>query len=213
MIEKIEYKGYTIKIEQDDLGESSRYWDNLGHMWCFHRRYNLGDYKENPYKSSQFRSWKNFSKTLKEEHGAVVILPLYLYDHSGITMRTGPFSCPWDSGQVGFIFATRQGIYKEYSCKRITKKIREQVEKALQGEVETYDMYLTGDVWYYNIEDENGDDVDSLSGLYGYDYCIQEAKSIVDWDIADKIKKEKDRVEKIELGHRRLFMEMEAVGL
>ena len=30
-----------------------------------------------------------------------LMLPLYLYDHSGITMNTTGFSCPWDSGQVG----------------------------------------------------------------------------------------------------------------
>ena len=36
-----------------------------------------------------------------------VILPLYLYDHSGITISTGPFSCPWDSGQVGWIKAPK----------------------------------------------------------------------------------------------------------
>ena len=31
----------------------------------------------------------------------VVILPLYLHDHSGLTMNTSGFHCPWDSGQVG----------------------------------------------------------------------------------------------------------------
>ena len=36
-----------------------------------------------------------------------VILPLYLYDHSGITISTRPFSCPWDSGQVGWIYASK----------------------------------------------------------------------------------------------------------
>jgi hypothetical protein len=38
----------------------------------------------------------------------VCIKDLYLYDHSGITISTSPFSCGWDSGQVGFIYLTRQ---------------------------------------------------------------------------------------------------------
>jgi len=42
-----------------------------------------------------------------------IILPLYLYDHSGITMSTGPFSCPWDSGQVGWIYAPKQKFIDE----------------------------------------------------------------------------------------------------
>jgi hypothetical protein len=35
-----------------------------------------------------------------EEKGTI-IKGLFLYDHSGITISTGRFSCPWDSGQVG----------------------------------------------------------------------------------------------------------------
>jgi len=42
-----------------------------------------------------------------------IILPLFLYDHSGITMSTGPFSCPWDSGQVGWIYASKQKFIDE----------------------------------------------------------------------------------------------------
>lgn len=42
-----------------------------------------------------------------------VLLPLYLYDHSGITMKTSGFSCPWDSGQVGFIYASKDTFKKE----------------------------------------------------------------------------------------------------
>ena len=42
-----------------------------------------------------------------------VILPLYLYDHSGITMSTSVFSCPWDSGQVGWIYAEKKKLIEE----------------------------------------------------------------------------------------------------
>lgn len=42
-----------------------------------------------------------------------VILPLFLYDHSGITMSTSVFSCPWDSGQVGWIYASKQKFIDE----------------------------------------------------------------------------------------------------
>ena len=51
---------------------------------------------------------------LLEQSGKFVILPLYLYDHSGITMNTTGFSCPWDSGQVGWIYADADCIKKEY---------------------------------------------------------------------------------------------------
>ena len=34
---------YRLKIENDDWADSPREWDNLGHMICWHRNYNLGD--------------------------------------------------------------------------------------------------------------------------------------------------------------------------
>ena len=42
-----------------------------------------------------------------------VVLPLYLYDHSGITMScdlTYPYNDRWDSGQVGWIYASHQRV-------------------------------------------------------------------------------------------------------
>jgi len=48
-----------------------------------------------------------------EALGKYVILPLYLYDHGGITMSTGAFSCPWDSGQVGWIYAPKKTFIDE----------------------------------------------------------------------------------------------------
>ena len=39
--------------------------------------------------------------SMLESIDGFVFLPLYLFDHSGITMNTSGFSCPWDSGQVG----------------------------------------------------------------------------------------------------------------
>jgi len=67
------------------------------------------------------------------------ILPLYLYDHSGITISTSPFGCNWDSGQVGWVFITNQTIKEEGIDES-------KVEEYLKSEVETYDQYLTGEV-------------------------------------------------------------------
>lgn len=184
-VETFEHRGLTITIEYDEFPESPREWSNLGRMVCWHSRYNLGDFddRKRPRAShtdgtefdtpSEFREWWN-------EHGkGGVILPLYLYDHSGITMSTGPFSCPWDSGQVGYIYATREMICKEYGCKRITKQTREKVEKCLESEVKTYDDYLTGQIYSFHVENPDGED-DSCCGMYGLDYCREEATRSAD---------------------------------
>lgn len=166
LIAEKEINTYKIKIFIDNNPENPRTeWDNLGHMVCFHKSYTLGD-KENNYSSSDYSSWEDMEKDIIKQEKVVVILPLYLYDHSGITISTTPFSCPWDSGQVGFIYVTRKDILKEFSCKKITKDLKNRAVKILESEVECYDMYLRGDVYGYIIEDEQGNNIESCWGFY-----------------------------------------------
>lgn len=177
-----QYKGYTIKIVRDDDPMSPRDWDNLGTMICSHRRYNLGDEQ---FEADRFEGWADVRASLVEA-GARIILPLRLYDHSGITMSVGSGAHPmdpggWDSGQVGFIYVTAAKLREEYSVKRISKKVLTEAEEVLRGEVKVYDEYLTNDCYGYVIEDPDGEDVESCWGFYGEtDYCMTEAKEVVD---------------------------------
>jgi hypothetical protein len=132
-----------VKVIADQDPTSPREWDNLGVMACWHRNYNLGDVQ--PKQDAAEWLAENAPK-------GSIVLPLYLYDHSGITMSVGKFSCPWDSGQVGYIVATPEAIRKNFMVKRITAKIRAQAEECLKSEVQTYDDYLTGNVWGFTIE-------------------------------------------------------------
>lgn len=166
-IETFEVEGLTVKIFQDEDPESPRAWDNLGKMICFHRRYTLGDKHE---------------LTIEEAHKiaadpANIVLPLYLIDHSGLSMRTRDFSdCDpgeWDSGQVGIIYADKDTIKKEYG--KVNAETCEQARKVLQAEVETFDQHLRGDVYGYVIEGEDGEHGDSCWGFYGFEYCKEEA--------------------------------------
>ena len=92
-----------------------------------------------------------------------VILPLYLYDHSGITMSTGSFGCPWDSGQVGIIWVSHEKIREEYG--EVTAETIEKAERCLRGEVEVYDLYLRGNCFGFLVEDDDGEHVDSCGGF------------------------------------------------
>ena len=74
---------------------------------------------------------------------AIAILPLYLHDHGGITIRTTSFNDAFDSRQVGFIFFRRNRI-EELGYNRATKKAIEAACEILRGEVEDYDSYLRG---------------------------------------------------------------------
>ncbi len=104
------------------------------------------------------RQWRiDYNEAIEEAVDAVldkhiVQLPLYLYDHSGITMSTGSFGCRWDSGQVGFIYITREKIQKEWGWKTLTEKRRRYLASFMASEVEEYDHYLTGEVYGFKHE-------------------------------------------------------------
>ena len=123
-----------------------------------------------------------------------ISLPMYLYDHSGITMSCAAFSCPWDSGQVGIIYVSKERLRQEYSSKLITPKIREKALSVLRAEVEEYDRYLTGDCWGYEIYEMDDDPdmiaagykddgycVDSCWGFLGYEYAEEAAQEAMDY--------------------------------
>ena len=175
LAQTLEHNGKTINIKHDDCAESPRTWDNLGTMICFHRRYDLGD-KHN-IDHNDYNSFDEMEKAIEKKYDAVV-LPLYLYDHSGITISTSPFSCNWDSGQVGFIAISKEKARNEYGWKAITKKRKELLTLYLEGEVETYDQYLRGDIFGYEILNSDGEIEDSCWGFYGEESAIEEAKAV-----------------------------------
>lgn len=159
----------TITIQQDGNPESPRSWDNVGTMITFHGRYDLGD-KDHGFNHEDYASWEDMGAAIAKQYGkGCIILPLYLYDHSGITMNTTGFHCRWDSGQVGFIVASAETIRKNFMVKRITAKVRERAAASLVGEVETFDQYIRGDVFGFIVKDDDGKVTDSCWGFYGTD--------------------------------------------
>lgn len=165
------YKDHTIEIFPDESPQNPRTeWDNLGVMVCFHKRYDLGD-KGHGFRSDQFSSWSDLRKGIETDHPGAIIMPMYMMDHSGVTIRTRGFGDVdpqgWDWGQIGFIF-TSLAILRKAGFKRPTRK---QAEKILRSEVETYSAYVSGEVYGFVITNPDGSEGDSS---WGY-YCIKDA--------------------------------------
>jgi hypothetical protein len=186
-IEEIEYKGYKIKVYPDEDPDTPRDWDNLCTMTCFHTRYDLGD-KHN-YGSNSFTDWEELAEYLIKEEKAYIIHPLFMCDHSGITIRMGQGfsdidSHGWDWGQIGFIWVTRDQILNEFGT--LDEKVRQKAEEIMAMEVKIYDQYLRGEVYGYDIEPviENGG---SVWGFYGSDHdksgLLESAKEEIDYEI------------------------------
>lgn len=151
----------VLKIYYDEDAINPRQDCNLGTMICWHRSYDLGD-------KHDYCSPNEFRAEINEKNA--IILPLYLYDHSGLAMSTAPFSCPWDSGQVGWIYVSKEKVREEFRVKKITRKIQEQVERILKSEVEVQQQYLNGEIFGYILEDTEGNELDSCWGFYGCNF-------------------------------------------
>jgi hypothetical protein len=181
-----------VRITRDEDPESPRDWEPMGTMVCWHSRYNLGDkdgvqvLKEAIWSSPKADDrWDLDYATPGELYQYAqkcnfIVLPLYLYDHSGITMNTGGFSCPWDSGQVGFIFMTPEqaGIPSEHGVS--DEELVVCAEMQLQTEVDIYDRYIRGEVYGYVIEDDRGNHLESCFGFYGMTDVIAGATEMID---------------------------------
>jgi hypothetical protein len=198
------YRGLNIEIYyDDDSANDPRDWPNVSVMVCWHRRANLGDeqvdldfvrseFGDKP--ESAIRTW------LVSEYDALPnsIMPLYLYEHSGMTICTGPFNDPFDSGQVGFVFATERTMREccgddwrtkgHYS--RGGKVWWKTVRETIDAEVKTYDSFLRGEVYYFVVEDFEGNVLDSCGGFVGeIEYCLSEAKSNADYHADERDKR------------------------
>jgi len=216
-----EKESYELRIEPDEPFESPRDLDNVGTMMCAHNRYNLGDEQFNgdmrealinilddqcgTNLDDEFYEVEDeqtpeaheayVDRRVEEEVGKhLIIADLYLYDHSGITISMSPFSCPWDSGQVGFIYVTRERAKQELGVSDEDFPLEQQIlENRLRGEsqfitktfesldslvtdtvfrneVDVYDAYLRGDVWSFYIYGADGEVEDSCCGFYGDDW-------------------------------------------
>jgi hypothetical protein len=157
-------KTATIHIDRDC--ESPREWSNIGTLCLFHRRRNL------PNESGM--SMEELSVITGEPDFNGVVLPVFAYEHSGITLSTSPFSCPFDSGQLGVIYADANQLLHEYG--EHWPSVVDHIQDALRQEVETFNQWLNGECYGYVIKDEDGSDIDSCWGFLGYDTVVEAAK-------------------------------------
>ena len=116
-------------------------------------------------------------------------LPLWLYDHSGITMscgaRTGQYADAWDSGCVGWIIAMKDTIMKECPVEYVLDENGERikVEHDNGNGTATYNYMtrpLTEDTWRKRAIEIMKDDVDIYdkyitNDVYGYTLYADES--------------------------------------
>jgi hypothetical protein len=147
--------------------DDPRSWDNVAHFICRHGRYKLGD-NDNIEGELQKLADKfkvdieglNFLQVIKALNDYCVIKPISMYEHSGCTVFFGAPTDPWDSGYIGFGYVTFEDIDGP-NCGRNAKDYpdwRDQAEEIMDGEMDTYDRYVRGEVYGYFVEEYDADE-------------------------------------------------------
>lgn len=157
------------EIINDDYGHNI--WDDLEKEWKFisnHRNYNSINTE---YKIEDFES----EEEIEETYSGYNVVKVYAYIHSGIALSLTPFQCRWDSGVFG--------------CLVYPTDIN-----SVEGFVKEWGMNWNGENYGYVITDENGEELESVWGFIGTEYCEEEAKSSLQWYKKDAKKKREERV-------------------
>lgn len=185
--------------------------DSFGIDMSNHRDFRSPTYgKDMPVTMSDYTDWVNGDKESCEDNMGCrrfeqthYILPVFMYDHSGRTIRTTPFSCRWDSGQTGWVYVNKVKFSKSTLYGVKPSMAADQRQKLgyefLRSMVTEIDNVMTGNVWGYNVETQEGRFIDSCWGFVGDEDCclkegIAEATHHLSIDRKSRIKKLKQMI-------------------
>jgi hypothetical protein len=213
-----------LTMDIDECPESPREWDNVTTIVSRGGNWDISDkgWRMNAEEFAEFLH-KKLDKKCPEIKGLkdidyivncgsvkdyIVCKPIYMYEHSGQTISLSPFGCPWDSGLCGYVFVFKDKILKEFPDTN-DDNWRDKAEEVIESEIDVYDSYIQGEVYYYCLEEGHTVEhkdlvtgaiwtsteyevVDSCCGYYGD--CrldILYAALGDDWEVIEEIKEDK----------------------
>lgn len=143
----------------------------------FHRREGCwvgSDYSWSDYKGVRDKYTEpddeDYVRSLKEiERKGGVVLPVYCYEHGNITFKCSSFSCPWDSGQVGYAYMTTEQII-EFGWLKGKRGRKAAAEEHIRRMVGLMAAYANGDIYGFSVFDKDGEFVDGCGGFYASHY-------------------------------------------
>lgn len=204
---------FELVIKRDDDAPSPRWGDNVGQFWSdgMHRRYNFheqgadevlarikdaergrmdDDIDPDDWDNTE---WINYLREIEDKRkDEWAIVPVYMYEHSGISLSCSPFSCGWDSGMIGFMICDR-----EQAEMTLGEWDYDKVVQSIVAEVEALDeYYVYGGYMYEVIEYKKCDccgheeevEADTCCGFVGCPDGEDGVKAQIRWQLADEHK-------------------------
>lgn len=161
-----------LKIKNDECPSSPREWSNLGYFIVISSRYyspdknvflidtikNTGEDADNQKHHIELITKEIETNTTEK---VLAIYPISTYEHGGIMYSLG--------NQNGFDYSNN-GFYivTDKTSAEIGVK-KEDFEGVIRDELEIYNQYCNGEVYRFELYDEEGNIVDSCGGFYSID--------------------------------------------
>jgi hypothetical protein len=189
LTESYELDGYTVEIIPEEYSSDChpREGDNLTELILFGKARGFGDAHD--YQEGDHEGWEQLRAAILKDRPSGIIEPIYLMDHSGVSISTDPSMVRafdqqgWDWGQVGFVTISGEAIRQNFGIQRISKQYLRKAAKVLEAEVETYDRYMRGEVYCYTVKNGAGEVVACEGCIIG----LEETREAANLSITDGI--------------------------
>ncbi len=197
LIKEVEYKGCSIKIYQDEDAQSPDEWSNEDLFIVYdHRDFTIERKGFDPREI-----FENTQETQSMMFDGYHVFVLNAYIHSGVSLSLArdryPFTDQWDVSTTGYVLVKKQ---KGWSLRRSKSY---QIAQSL---VDEWNQYLSGDIYGFQSEDEDGKDIDSCWGFYGHDFeknglLNDHARPSIDSYLKDRMAKRTEQVKRMIKNH------------
>lgn len=156
-----------LKIMYDECAESPRVFNNIGYFITKESRYNSPDKGKAEgivmETSEDANNQEHHIELIKEvfEETVLHIFPVTKYEHSGISYSLGN-STGFDCSNNGFYIVTEKSLSVLFG--EIPSENR--IIKIIEAEIETYNKWANGEIYCFELLDDNGGFEDSCGGFF-----------------------------------------------
>ena len=181
IIETREVGPYTVNIVPDyDYGQfiepAKEYWDQGIQFITWERNSTLSD----------LHNWTDKEAVARVGEKIGYVFNLYKYEHGQVAYNVDGFSCPWDSGQVGFVVIPKDAALNRSDAHDLAKSVCNEISD-----------WCNGNYVGFEILDEAGNFIDSCGGFSGsdYDYALEVATLLAEEAVQEYYEKEARELE------------------
>ena len=156
-----------LVIQYDQCPDSPREYDDVTKLSIRkHRHYDFPNEQALSF-DSEFGELEEELANLEPTH---YIFHIDCYEHSGISFSLSGkgMQCKFDTARGVWIITVPKSYTYDYSKteKRTIEYTEQQANEMAQSTLDEYNAYINGEVYEYNLYDEEGNHVDSWSWFY-----------------------------------------------